>query len=227
MFRIWLRARQAAVNLIIDCRGIAATEFAMIVPAMLVMFFGVVEISNGVATDRKVTLIARTLTDLTGQAIPDQTTQISATIDDNYLQNVFTASIAIMKPYTPTPTKAQISEIYIDSTQKATVQWSRAATVAAGATQATLTNSTRSPGDTVTGILPAALLKAKQTYVIFSEVSYLYVPTLGFVMGKAGVTLNDVSYTRPRQVVCVIYNSAAGLLPDPNTPTPNTPCATP
>ena len=51
-----------------DRSGIAATEFAIIVPIMLVMFFGTVEFSSGVAVDRKVTLMARTLSDLTSQS---------------------------------------------------------------------------------------------------------------------------------------------------------------
>jgi len=34
------------------------------------------------------------------------------------------------------------------------------------------------------------------------------------VMAKAGVTLSDVSYTRPRQTVCVIYPTpTSGALP--------------
>ena len=66
--KIWLRARRSVLDLIGDCRGIAATEFAVIVPIMLVMFFGTVEFSSGVAVDRKVTLVARTLSDLTSQS---------------------------------------------------------------------------------------------------------------------------------------------------------------
>jgi hypothetical protein len=49
VWRIWLRARLTAASLIQDCRGIAATEFAVIVPIMLVMFFGTVEFSSGIA----------------------------------------------------------------------------------------------------------------------------------------------------------------------------------
>lgn len=207
MSRIWLRARLAAANLLHDHSGIAATEFAVIVPIMLVMFFGTVEFSSGVAVDRKVTLVARTLSDLTSQT--------AAAVDDTYLQNVFTASIAILTPYSATPTKATLSEIYVDSSKIAKVQWSRAATIAAGASQATLAVSARKAGDTVTSIVPPALLIPK-TYLIFSEVSYLYTPTVGYVMGKAGVTLADVAYTRPRQLVCVIYNN-----------TPATGCPTP
>ena len=52
--------------------------------------------------------------------------------------------------------------------------------------------------------VPAALL-VKQTYMIWSEVSYLYKPTIGYVMAPAGVTLSDVAFTRPRQVACLTY----------------------
>jgi Flp pilus assembly protein TadG len=195
---IWLRVRRSALDLLEDCRGIAATEFAVIVPVMLVMFFGMVEFSSGVAVNRKVTLVAKTLSDLTSQA--PQSPQVS----DANLQNVFTASIAILTPYSPTPTKATLSEIYVDSTKTAKVTWSKAATIASGATQATLTTSSRNPGDTIT--VPSALL-VPQTYLIFSEVSYLYKPTIGYVMAKAGINLSDVAYTRPRQAVCLFYSN--------------------
>jgi len=67
--RIWLRARLSVMSLMADRRGIAATEFAFIVPIMLVLFFGTVEFSSGIAVDRKVTLMARTLADLTSQSV--------------------------------------------------------------------------------------------------------------------------------------------------------------
>ena len=68
MSKLWYRARLSVLDLIEDRRGLAAIEFAMIVPIMLVMFFGTVELSSGVAVDRKVTLVARTLSDLTSQS---------------------------------------------------------------------------------------------------------------------------------------------------------------
>jgi Flp pilus assembly protein TadG len=213
MSNILLAARCSAQDLVHDRKAIAATEFAVIVPLMLVMFFGTVEVSSGIAVDRKVTMVARTLSDLTSQAAP------SVSVNDTYLQNVFTASIAIMTPYSSTPTKAQISEIYVDSNKVARIQWSKAATIASGATQATLTTSAsplpaRSAGDIVS--IPQDLL-VPQTYLIFSEVNYLYVPAVGYVMAKSGVTLSEVSYTRPRQSACVIYNNlpAATSCPTP------------
>jgi hypothetical protein len=50
-----------------------------------------------------------------------------------------------------------------------------------------------------------AELKVAGTYLIWSEVTYQYVPTIGYVMGTTGVNLGDMSYTRPRQSACVIY----------------------
>ena len=65
--KTWYRARLAVTALANDGRGVAAIEFAMIVPIMLVLFFGTVEFSSGVAVDRKVTLMARTFSDLVSQ----------------------------------------------------------------------------------------------------------------------------------------------------------------
>ena len=167
-----------------DRSGIAATEFAIIVPIMLVMFFGTVEFSSGVAVDRKVTLMARTLSDLTSQSV---------SVGDSDMTNFFAASAAIMTPYSSTPTKSTITELYVDpATLQARVQWSKGTTP-------------RTAGSQVA--IPAAL-KIAGTYLIFSEVSYLYVPTIGYVMAKAGVNLSDVSYTRPRQSTCVYYSPA-------------------
>ena len=59
-------------------------------------------------------------------------------------------------------------------------------------------------GDIVT--IPAAL-NVDGTYLIWSEVSYTYVPAVGYVMAKTGVNLSDLTYTRPRQSTCVMYNT--------------------
>ena len=102
--------------------------------------------------------------------------------------------------------KGTISQIAIDANKIATVQWSKSATIASGATQATLTTSTRKAGDKVTSMIPAGLLNAS-SYLIFSEVDYTYTPTVGYVL-KSSLPLHDTSYTRPRQVTCIMYGGA-------------------
>jgi Flp pilus assembly protein TadG len=173
-----------------DTSGLAAVEFALIVPLMLVMFFGTIEISSGVAVDRKVTMVAQTLSDLTSRY---------TSVNDTDMTNFQAIGDAMMTPYSKTPLKATITQIYIDpSSGVARAQWSKGDTV-------------RSVGSTVP--VPAALIGKNSTgqiianqYLIFSEVSYLYTPAVGYVMGIAGVTLTDQTYTRPRQSTCVFYS---------------------
>jgi Flp pilus assembly protein TadG len=196
MSKMWRRARSSAVGLIGDCRGIAAIEFAMIVPIMLVMFFGVVELSSAIAVDRKVTLVARTLSDLTSQG---------TTATDCTLSNSFAAANAIFTPYPATPSAATITELFVDpTTLKVTVQWSRSATITA--TGAVALGVGRALNSTIT-TLPT-VLAVGGTYLIWSEVSYRYTPAVGYVVAKAGVTLSDVAYTRPRQSNSVPYTVA-------------------
>jgi Flp pilus assembly protein TadG len=193
--KIWRRVGLSARSLSRDCSAVAATEFAVIVPIMLVMFFGTVEFASGVAVDRKASLVARTLSDLTSR---------STSVNDTDMTNFFAASNAILAPYPTAPIKATISELYIDpTTHKARVQWSKG-------------SSPRAVSSNVT--IPAALA-VDNTYLIFSEVSYLYVPTIGYVMAKSGVNLNDVAYTRPRQSNCVIYPTPAPGVALPACPT--------
>jgi Flp pilus assembly protein TadG len=212
MSRIWFRARNRArnyaVNLALDCRGIAATEFAVIVPIMLVMFFGTVEFSSGVAVDRKVTLVARTVSDLTSQ---------STTVADSDITNFFTASYAILQPYSSAPNFAAaqitISELYVDpSTLAARVQWSRLGTITPGNPPTVVLGAGRAVSSVIA--IPAALAVGG-TYLIFSETSQLYTPAVGYVMGRSGVTLSDVAYTRPRQLTCVTYNTVPAGCPTP------------
>ena len=51
------------------------------------------------------------------------------------------------------------------------------------------------------------------TYLIYSEVTYKYVPTVGYLLAKAGIDLSDVAYTRPRQNFCVLYNTTIPTSP--------------
>jgi Flp pilus assembly protein TadG len=178
--RLWRRV----VALHSNNSGLAAVEFAMIIPLMAVMFVGTNEFAAGVAVDRKVTLMARTLSDLTSQ---------NPKVNDDQLTNFFNASKAVMTPYSATPVLGTISELYINpDTLKARVQWSQGA-------------ETHADGDIID--IPAAL-KVGDTYLIYSEVKYQYVPSVAWFINKTtGITLRDVSYTRPRQGLCVMYKT--------------------
>jgi len=186
MRAIWLRIRRRALDLPRNNSGVAAIEFAMIFPLMGMMLLGTYEFSAGVAVDRKVTIMARTLSDLTSQ---------NTAISDTQLTNFFNAGKAIMTPYDATPVQGTITELFINpSTLKARVQWSKGTNV-------------HNKGDIIE--IPDAL-KIAGTYLIFSEVKYKYLPSVAWFINKStGITLTDVSYTRPRQSLCVVYPAPA------------------
>lgn len=189
MQKISLRARRLFAELVDDCSGIAAIEFAVIAPVMLLLFFGTLEFSSGIAVDRKVTLVARTMADLTSQSISVSNTDLS---------NFTITAQAMMTPYAGAPLNTTITELWIDpSTSNARVQWSQGSSPRA--TSSVVTISSNLIAKDSTGKVIAG------QYLIFSEINYLYVPAVGYVMAKAGITLKDTAYTRPRQTSCVIY----------------------
>ena len=175
-----------------DRRGAAATEFAVILPMMLVLFFGTVELSNGVAADRKVTLVARTLSDLMSQSNTQNATFGGASnqIYPANLTQAFDASSLIMQPFYVTPAvQSIISEIYVDSSGNAWIAWSRA------------NNATANTCGTQVS-LPTGLA-VPNTYLIYGQATYTYTPVVGYVM-KTALTLHDQFFTRPRQSSCML-----------------------
>lgn len=181
MSKLSLRTGNLIGRFVRDRRANAAIEFAFIVPLMLAMFFGTVEFSSGYAAKRKVALAARNLSDLVSQ---------SSTVKDLDLDNFNETSRAIMKPYLTSDYVSRVTALYIDpDTKLGKVRWSKGW----GLTPRTGTMA-----------VPTAL-QIGDTNVIYSEVHYKYVPTVGYVMGKTGVEMEDFTYTRPRLSLCVLY----------------------
>jgi Flp pilus assembly protein TadG len=194
MQKMSLRVR----GLLDDCSGLAAVEFAMIIPIMVAMFFGVVELSSAISVDRKATLVARTLSDLTSQM---------ASVTDADILSFGQTAKAIMAPYPPSPLISSVTEVYIDSASGAAkVQWSKGLAIDTSGNVTIAAAAPHNPGDVVT--LPSTLVAAKGTFVIWSKVSYKYTPAVGYVLAKTGLTFNDAAYTRPRTVLCVLYTTA-------------------
>jgi Flp pilus assembly protein TadG len=165
-----------------DQRGVSAVEFALMLPLMVALYLGVVEISQGIAAQRKMTMTTRTVADLVSQ-----TTNVANT----YMTNALNAATAVMAPFPDSKLKITVSSIKI-ANGKATVSWSD-----------TKNGTARAIGSTVT--LPAALV-ADNGSLIWSEVEYAYTPTIGYVISGT-LTLKDNLYMRPRQSTCVTRES--------------------
>jgi Flp pilus assembly protein TadG len=157
-----------------DQTGVSAVEFAMILPLMITLYLGAVEISQGIGIDRKVTLTTRTVADLTSQV---------SSVTSSDMSSILNASAQVMMPYDSSKLKATVSQVKIDANSTATIDWS-----------CTLNGTKRSTGSAVS--LPSALAIAS-SYLIWSEVSYSYKPTIGYVV-TGTLNLSDQIYMYPR-----------------------------
>ena len=162
--------------------GVAAVEFAMILPIMLLLYVGMVEGSTLISIDRKVQTVSGAVGDLVARA--------DGKIPASTLNDYVKVAGGIMTPYDASTLVQVISEVYVDSSGKATVQWSRRYVGAA------LTTGAHSAGSTIT--LPAEMLAiAKGQYVIVSETRLAYTPLYGIVFDQA-VNLSRENFYMPR-----------------------------
>src|SRR5215475_2958094 len=174
------RTRRSLARFVRDRRGVSAVEFAMLLPLMVALYLGGVEISTGIAIDRKVTLVARTLADLVAQASSVNSTDVT---------NILGASAAVVQPYDDSKLKITVTSVKIDSQGNATVAWSD-----------TKNGTARAVGSTVT--LPTAL-NVPSTSLIWAETQYAYTPNIGFMITGTR-NLTDQIYMRPRLSDCVL-----------------------
>jgi Flp pilus assembly protein TadG len=157
-----------------DHRGVAAVEFSLILPVMLTIYLGGVEIGDGFAIDTRVTLVTRSVTDLATQYV---------TIDNQDMSTILNASTAIVTPYAAANITVILSEVTTDNNGNGTVTWSDS-----------LNGTARTVGSAIT--LPTSL-KIKNVSLILGEVSYRYTPALGYVM-TGTITMSDSFYMLPR-----------------------------
>ncbi|MDQ8727018.1 pilus assembly protein [Bradyrhizobium sp. LHD-71] len=171
------RAQQlAAARVLRDNRGVSAVEFALVAPLMLALYFGAVEITQRLEVQRKVTLTARSLSDLVAQSV---------SISNADMTNIFTAAKSIMTPLPEGPLTARVSAVNVNASGEATIGWS--STYGDIAARATGSSATIPPG-----------LRLPNTQLIWSEISYDYTsPASYFVVGTVEET--DQFFARPRQ----------------------------
>ena len=160
--------------LIDDEGGMSAVEFALLLPLMLTLYLGAVEVSQGIGAQRKVTLTTRTICDLVSQV---------SSIGNSDMTNALNASSAVIAPFPVGNLKVTVTSVKIDAAGKATVDWSD-----------TLNGTARAKGSAV--MLPTALNVAN-TSLIWAEVQYNYKPVIGYVVSGT-LTLKDQIYLRPR-----------------------------
>jgi Flp pilus assembly protein TadG len=160
-----------------DRRGVSAIEFAFVAPLMIGLYLGCAEISDGVAADRKVSLIAGALANLASQ---------DTAIDDTEMTNILDASGAIISPFSASNLTMVLSCLKIDSSGVAKVQWSK-----------NRNGTARAAGSVYTFPSASTALAVPSSWLLLSEVTYAYTPTVGYTISGT-LTLADRMYMAPR-----------------------------
>lgn len=103
-----------------DQRGIAAVEFALILPLMLMIYMGLVELSRGMRAAQKLDLVAHTLADLTAQQPSGGQALGQAGLTEADITAIFSAANTLLAPLPTGALKMTISEVNIIGTPTAT-----------------------------------------------------------------------------------------------------------
>lgn len=160
-----------------DRRGVSAVEFALVAPLLITLYLGCVEISDGVSADRKVSLTAAALANLSAQV---------TTISSGDMTNILDASSAIIAPYSVNNLAIVISCLSIDASKNAKVKWS-----------ATRNGTARSVGSTYTFDASAMALDVANSQLLLAEVTYAYTPIVGYTI-TGTLNLTDHMFMSPR-----------------------------
>lgn len=191
MTRIKDMAKGLAKRLLSDRRGAAAIEFALVVPLMLVMYLGTIEISAAVSVNKKVSRVAATVADLVTQ---------QTTVKKVDLEGIMEIGEAILYPYTTRRPIITVVAIDVDSSYPSggKIAWSRRFNQGSFDTGGLVKND---------NIWVPTDLRIDGSFLIRVETELDYVPIVNWLIGDTvgkmedGVGLIEMSeryYLRPR-----------------------------
>jgi Flp pilus assembly protein TadG len=174
-------SRRRRITFAANKQGSSVVEFALLLPLMLTMYFGSIEVTDAISADRQVTLVAATVADITSQY---------QSVTTNDVNNILAAASAVLAPFSAANMQVTLSSVLIDANGNATVDWSASL------------HGTQRTGN-VTSAIPAAL-RVANTSVIWGEATYAYKPVIGWTV-TGTLNLSNQIFMRPRLSNCVHY----------------------
>ncbi|MEZ2328152.1 TadE/TadG family type IV pilus assembly protein [Mesorhizobium sp. RCC_202] len=175
-----------------DRRGVAAIEFAFIVPVLLVMYFITMEASQAIETSKKVSRIGSMVADLVTQ----QQTVVKAD-----LEAMMKIGTSTLQPYNRSSPTIIITGIQItdETSPRVLVAWSRKLVGT--------TYSADAAANTITTV--PATLRIRNTFLVRVESDLGYKPmitwsasnaqTLGLTSVFNNISMSETYYLRPRR----------------------------
>jgi len=159
-------------------RGVAATEFALILPILILLLFGTVEIGNALLLDKKVTMASQTAADLIAQ---------QKVVTGRDITNIWAAIDNIILPYATDNTAYTVVSVVADEDGTQSIDWQQ----------------TRGGGEVEKITIPAGMLGEDES-VIIATITYQYTPVFGDLL-FSDFNITDISYLRPRTVDSVEF----------------------
>ncbi|HTN64493.1 MAG TPA: TadE/TadG family type IV pilus assembly protein [Devosia sp.] len=167
-----------------DTKGVAAVEFALVLPVMLLVYVGSVEAGSLISVDKRVQSVAAAMGDLVSRS----NTKIAACD----IQDYFAAASATLMPYSATGLQQIVTSVLVKTDGTTEVQWSRAAgTNAKGENAVPYEKGDAFP-------LPEAMTDiSNNAYVIVSEAAYSYHPITTLIYDQT-IPLRRENFYLPR-----------------------------
>jgi Flp pilus assembly protein TadG len=160
----------------VDTRGVAGIEMAFILPAMLVLFLGMVDFANALSADRRVTVTANIVGDLVTQ-------QSGGLITKAELQGLFDAAKSTFAPFDPTDLAVEVIG-YTVNNSNVVESWRR-------------NNGAPCASAPPVDMTKLKALTADGNDIVVSNVCYRVKPIIGMVM-KSDISLEEQLMLRPR-----------------------------
>jgi len=177
--------RSAGNRLWLDRKGVSGVEFAMILPFLLMLLIGMVEITDALNQDRKISRMSSAITDLVAQA---------QTVNKSDLLAFISLGEKILEPYPKDNLSILIASVSFKPTGEAEVDWSYSKPSSA--------SSAWKQGEPPPITLPPTVAIPSSSIVV-GQATLDYVPPFaGFVLDQyksfSSLTLSDTFYLRPR-----------------------------
>jgi len=188
---------EKARRLASDKRGVAALEFALVVPLLLCLYFVTMEVAQAIEVNKKVGRV--------GSMVADLVTQMQE-MNKSELEGIMRIGESTLQPYNRSQPNIIITAIEVtdEATPKIQVVWSRKlidGTFSAGAAK----------GTAVSDLPPALAIKG--SFLIRAESTLAYEPvitwaasakaTLGLASAFDGISMKETYYLRPRMSMSI------------------------
>lgn len=158
-----------------DQSGVAAIEFALLLPFMALVYLGTYEVTQAISVKHMTTIAASTVTNIV--------TQYPSISQTSEMPDILNAAGAVLTPYPVSNAVITVTLIQIDKSGNPTVAWSQS-----------LNGSARSVGSSI-GV-PGGL-DVPNTTLVFGEATYKYTPLFDY-FGMGDINLYASVYMFPR-----------------------------